>query len=88
MTYILSFIIAFGMAASLGQILIPVLRRILMTEASQWRKVYLIPALIGLVSSFIALLTARETDAFIDARLRYLHKTDEERSLEKKENPS
>lgn len=69
--------------ANMSVILVPVLRRLLMTEASQWRKVYLLPALIGLVSSFIALLTARETDTFIEARLRYLRMTDEERALAK-----
>ena len=66
--------------ANLGVMLVPLLRRMLMTDASQWRQVYLIPAIVGLVCSFIALLTARETDAFIDARLRYLKMTDEERA--------
>lgn len=65
--------------ANMGVMLVPVLRRMLMHDASQWRQVYLIPAVIGLVCSFIALLSARETDAFIDSRLRYLKMTDEER---------
>ena len=65
--------------ANMGVMLVPVLRRLLMQEASQWRQVYLIPALVGLACSFIALLSARETDAFIDSRLRYLRMTDEER---------
>lgn len=65
--------------ANMGVMLVPVLRRVLMTDASQWRQVYLIPAIIGLVCSFIALLSARETDAFIDSRLRFLKMTDEER---------
>ena len=65
--------------ANMGVMLVPVLRRMLMTDATQWRKVFLIPAIVGLVCSFIALLSARETDAFIDARLRYLKMTDEER---------
>ena len=66
--------------ANMGVMLVPLLRRLLMQEPSQWRKVYLIPALIGLVCSFIALISARETDAFIDSRLRYLKMTDEERT--------
>ena len=66
--------------ANMGVMLVPVLRRMLMTDASQWRQVYLIPAIVGLVCSFIALLSARETDAFIDSRLRYLQMTDEERA--------
>ena len=71
--------------ANMGVMLVPVLRRVLMTEASQWRSVYLIPAIVGLTTSMIALLSARETDAFIDARLRYLRMTDEERALEKQQ---
>ena len=68
--------------ANMGVMLVPVLRRLLMQEASQWRQVYLIPALVGLVCSFIALVTSKETDAFIDSRLRYLKMTDEERAKE------
>ena len=65
--------------ANMGVMLVPVLRRTLMHTASEWRNVFLIPAIIGLVCSTVALLTARETDAFIDSRLRYLRMTDEER---------
>lgn len=64
--------------ANMGVMLVPVLRRTLMHTASEWRNVFLIPAIIGLVCSTVALLTARETDAFIDSRLRYLRMTDEE----------
>ncbi len=71
--------------ANMAVMVIPLLRRLLMSSASEWRNVYLIPAIIGLVTSFAALLTARETDVFIDSRLRYLKMTDEERLLEKKE---
>lgn len=71
--------------ANMGVMLVPLLRRWLMTEASEWRMVYMIPAVIGLTTSLIALLSARETDAFIDARLRYLRLTDEERALEKEQ---
>ena len=66
--------------ANMGVMLVPLLRRMLMTDASQWRQVYLIPAIIGLVCSFIALFSARETDAFIDSRLRYLKMTEQERT--------
>ena len=66
--------------ANMGVMLVPVLRRLMMHSASEWRNVFLIPALIGLVFSTIALLTARETDTFIDSRLRYLRMTDEERA--------
>ncbi len=69
--------------ANMSVMLIPILRRTLMEDVSQWRNVYLIPALIGLGVSFIALLCAREPDTFIDSRLNYLRKTDEEREAEK-----
>lgn len=64
--------------ATLGVMLVPLFRKILMTDASQWRMVYLVPAIIGLIASFMALLLARETDAFIDSRIAYLQMTDEE----------
>lgn len=65
--------------ATLGVMLVPLMRRLLMNDISQWRMVFLVPAIIGLVTSFIALLFARETDAFIDSRLQYLRMTDEQR---------
>ena len=71
--------------ANMGVMLIPLLRRMLMEDASQWRRIYLIPALVGLVTSFIALLLSRETDAFIESRLKYLKMTDEEREQQKAE---
>lgn len=69
--------------ANMGVMLVPVLRRLLMHEASEWRNVYAIPAIIGIIVSALALFTARETDAFIDSRLRYLKMSDEEREAEK-----
>ena len=66
--------------ANMGVMLVPVLRRLMMHSASEWRNVFLVPALIGLICSTIALLTARETDTFIESRLRYLLMTDEERA--------
>lgn len=69
--------------ATLGVMMIPLLRRIFMNDVSEWRMVYLVPAVAGLVTSFIALLFVRETDAFIDSRLRYLRLTDEEIKAEK-----
>lgn len=69
--------------ANMGVMLIPLLRRALMDDASQWRKIYFVPAIVGVITCLIALLFARETDAFIDSRLRYLRMTDEEREAEK-----
>ena len=58
--------------AMLGVLIIPLLRKYLMHETAQWRRVYIIPALIGLVVSFASLLLAKETDAFNLARINYL----------------
>ncbi|MBR2479953.1 MAG: MFS transporter, partial [Clostridia bacterium] len=69
--------------ANMGVMLIPLMRKLMMENASEWRNVFLVPAIVGLVASFIALLLARETDSFIDSRLRYLRLTDEERQAEK-----
>lgn len=59
-------------AAMLGVMVIPLLRRLLMQETAQWRRVYLIPAIVGLVTACAALLLAKETDAFNRARINYL----------------
>lgn len=69
--------------ANMGVMLIPLMRKLMMENASEWRNVFLVPAIVGLVASFIALLLARETDSFIDSRLRYLKLSDEEREAEK-----
>ena len=74
--------------ANMGVMLIPLLRRLLMENASEWRNVYIIPALVGMATCLIALLFARETDPFIDSRLRYLRMTDEEREAEKEQKSS
>lgn len=68
--------------ANMAVMLVPVLRRLLMQNASEWRNVYMIPAIVGIVVSLIALLCARETDAFIESRLRYLKMTEEELQAE------
>ncbi|MBR5320308.1 MAG: MFS transporter [Clostridia bacterium] len=64
--------------ANMAVMLIPILRRLLMQSASEWRNVYMIPAIVGIVVSLIALLCARETDAFIESRLRFLKMTEDE----------
>lgn len=74
--------------ANMAVMLIPLLRKLLMHDASEWRIVYFIPAVVGVITCFIALLTARETDSFIDSRLRYLRMTEEEREAEKNQKNS
>ncbi|MBR5245940.1 MAG: MFS transporter [Clostridia bacterium] len=69
--------------ANLAVMLVPFLRRWLMESAGQWRRVYFIPAVVGIVVSLIALFCARETDAFIESRIKYLNMTEEELQAEK-----
>ncbi len=75
---------AIKFVANMGVMLIPLLRRLLMDEASQWRRVYLVPAVLGLAACAVALLLARETDAFIDSRLSYLNMSEAQRTEEKR----
>lgn len=66
--------------AELGLILIPVGRRFIMKDLSeQWRLVFLIPAVLGLVAALTVCLMARETDAFLDERIAYLKLSPEEK---------
>ncbi len=70
--------------ANMSVMLIPLLRKLLMNDASEWRNVFLIPAIVGIVTCLVALLCARETDTFIESRLNYLRMTEEEIEAEKK----
>lgn len=68
--------------ANMSVLLVPLLRNLLMETASQWRRVYFIPAIVGIIVSLVALLCARETDTFIDTRIRYLSMTEDELKAE------
>ena len=70
--------------ANMSVMLIPLLRKMLMKDATEWRMVFFIPAVVGIITSLIALITARETDTFIESRLNYLRKSEEEIKAEKK----
>lgn len=75
--------------ALLGVTLIPIFRDMFMgNDGSQWRKVFLIPAIVAVVVGTAAIFLMDETPVFIARRLQYLEMTDEERSaklaLEKK----
>ena len=72
--------------ASVGSILIPVLRRMLMGNNTElWNQVFLVPAALALVIGLIAMITARETDVFLANRIAFLEMTDEEREAEKQQ---
>ena len=58
--------------AMLGVMVIPLLRHMLMHATAQWRRVYLIPAIVGFAAALCALFLAKETDAFNRSRINYL----------------
>ena len=66
--------------ATLGMLMIPVLRSIFIpsTDLTNWRYVYLVPGVIAVVAAIFAFFFVRESDAFIETRLRQLNMTDEE----------
>ena len=67
--------------ALLGVTLIPLLRDLFMgDDGSQWRKVFMIPAIVAAVVGIAAIFLMDETPAFVAKRVNYLEMTDEERS--------
>ena len=67
--------------ALLGVTLIPILRDTLMNnDGSQWRKVFLVPAIIALVVGIAAIFLMDETPVFVAKRIDYLSMSDEERA--------
>lgn len=78
---IYSFLKSFGI---LGVILIPALRDALMGEdATKWRDIFLVPALIGFAAVVLVILLAKDTKVFIGERIAYLSRPYEEREKEK-----
>lgn len=67
--------------ALMGVTLIPVFRDLFMgDDGSQWRKVFMIPAIVAVVVGVAAIFMMDETPAFVAKRVNYLEMTDEERS--------
>lgn len=72
--------------AILGTLLVPLLRETLMKNiSSNWHIVYLVPAIIGFVLSFVALFCAKETHTFLLKRIKYLKTPIEDREKASKE---
>ncbi|MCL2264403.1 MAG: MFS transporter [Treponema sp.] len=66
--------------ATLGVVLIPWMRSIFMgRDVALWYWVYLIPAVSIIFVALITVLTARESDVFINNRLDFLRLTEDER---------
>ena len=67
--------------ALLGVTLIPILRNAFMgNDGSQWRKVFFIPAVVGLAVGIAAIFLMDETPVFLTKRVEYLKMTDAERA--------
>ncbi|MBQ8782475.1 MAG: MFS transporter [Clostridia bacterium] len=78
---IYSFLKSFGI---LGVILIPALRDMLMgDDATKWREIFLVPALIGFAAVVLVILLAKDTKVFVNERVAYLSRPYEERQKEK-----
>ena len=78
---IYSFLKSFGI---LGVILIPTLRDILMgDDATKWREIFLVPAIIGFAAVALVIAFARDTKVFIRERIEYLSRPLEQRQAEK-----
>lgn len=72
--------------AILGTLLVPMLRQTLMQNIGEkWHIVYLVPALIGFAMTFLALVFAKETNAFLLKRIAYLQTPIEQRQQISKE---
>ena len=66
--------------ALLGVTFIPVFRDLFMgDDGSQWRKVFMIPAVVALVVGIAAIFLMDETPAFLAKRVKYLEMTEQER---------
>ena len=67
--------------ALLGVTTIPILRDVFMgDDGSQWRKVFMIPAMVAVVVGLAAIFLMDETPVFLARRVSYLEMTDEERA--------
>ena len=69
-----------------GVVMIPVLRRALMgDDATLWRRIFLVPALIGLAAAGLVFFFVRDTQVFIRERTAWLSIPYEERQARKRE---
>ena len=68
-----------------GVVCIPMLRNALMgNDPTQWRKIFLVPAIAGLIGAVLVVVFAKDTKVFINDRIAYLSTPYEVRQEEKK----
>lgn len=68
--------------ATLSLLLVPILRKAFITDTdwSHWRGVYLVPAVIAFLIAAAAFFLMRESDVYVDSRIRQLTMTEEEKA--------
>ncbi len=67
-----------------GVVCIPMLRNALMgNDASLWRRIFLVPAIAGVIAALLVVIFAKDTKVFISQRISYLSIPYEERQLKK-----
>lgn len=67
-----------------GVVCIPVLRNMLMgNDATLWRRIFLAPAVAGVIAAILVLVLAKDTKVFISERTAYLSIPYEQRKAEK-----
>lgn len=68
--------------AMLGVMIIPLMRKTMMHSTSEWRNVFILPAIIGFVVCIVSIFLAKETDTYNIARINYLKGNTEENGTE------
>ena len=76
--------------ATLGIFIVPLLRSLFIpgSDLSGWRYVYMVPGIITVGAAVAAFFLIKESDAFVETRLRQLRMTDEEIEAAKAEKNS
>lgn len=72
--------------ATLGMLLIPLMRQLFIPSEAyidQWGFVYLVPGLLALVVAVFAILFVRESDTFVEHRIKLLTMSEEEKAKER-----
>ncbi len=69
----------------IGVVFVPMLRTILMgNDATQWRKVFFAPSLVGMFACLLVILLSRETKVYLEERIAFLSRPFAEREAERK----
>ena len=70
---------------TLGFIMLPVVRNLFMGDnPTRWRMIFLLPVIVGIVLTILILFGIRETDTFLEQRIKFLKQPEEERQKAKK----